>query len=101
MARTPSSDLRFARAGVPDPTSAALLDGRWRLLYTTSPSSASPIQRTFTGVESFRIFQDIALQDMDKPATVVNVVELGGLGELRVEADASTEHRPIPGFVPR
>lgn len=32
---------------------------------------------------------------------VNNVVELAGLGELRVEAEASTSARPVPGFVPR
>jgi hypothetical protein len=31
------------------PTTSPLLDGSWRLLYTSRPGSASPIQRTFVG----------------------------------------------------
>lgn len=42
------------RAGTPEPIGDPMLDGRWRLLFTTTPSSASPIQRTFTGVEAFK-----------------------------------------------
>jgi hypothetical protein len=33
----------------PDPTTLDAIDGKWRLLYTSRPGSASPIQRTFTG----------------------------------------------------
>ena len=35
--------------GVRNPTSSGLLDGRWRLLFTTRPGTSSPIQRAFTG----------------------------------------------------
>lgn len=38
-----------ANGGVPDVTSTPdVLDGRWRLLYTSRPGTASPIQNTFT-----------------------------------------------------
>ena len=43
-----------ADGGVAAPTDSPLLDGRWRLLFTTRPGTASPIQRTFTAVESFK-----------------------------------------------
>ena len=34
------------------PTTSPLLDGRWALLFTSRPGTASPIQRTFTAVDS-------------------------------------------------
>lgn len=42
-----------------DPTARPAIDGKWRLLYTSRPGSASPIQRTFTGVEAFSIYQEV------------------------------------------
>ena len=42
-----------ADGGVRAPTASPLLSGRWRLLFTTRPGTASPIQRTFTAVDSF------------------------------------------------
>eukprot|EP00897_Mesotaenium_endlicherianum_P007469 jgi/Mesen1/6750/ME000344S06028 len=47
--------------GVPNPTSSELIEGRWQLLYTTRPGTASPIQRTFVGVDAFSVFQQISL----------------------------------------
>lgn len=43
-----------ADGGVAAPTDSPQLDGRWRLLFTTRPGTASPIQRTFTAVDSFK-----------------------------------------------
>lgn len=43
-----------ADGGVAAPTASPLLDGRWRLLYTSRPGTASPIQRTFTAVDGFK-----------------------------------------------
>merc|ERR1719387_1998404 len=86
--------------GVRNPTSSGLLDGRWRLLFTTRPGTSSPIQRAFTGVEAFSIFQDISLSN-ERPK-VDNVVVFGDeAGVLRVEAEAVTDSRPRAGFVPR
>ncbi|KXZ56530.1 hypothetical protein GPECTOR_1g476 [Gonium pectorale] len=94
-----------ADGGVADPTTLPSLDGRWRLLYTSRPGSASPIQRTFTGVEAFGIFQEVALagggEGEGEEPRVNNVVEFGPLGFLKVEAQASTDTRPLPGFTPR
>lgn len=50
-------ELLEADGGEAAPTTLPQLDGKWRLLYTSRPGSASPIQRTFTGVEAFSIFQ--------------------------------------------
>lgn len=89
-----------ADGGVAAPTDSPLLDGRWRLLFTTRPGTASPIQRTFTAVESFKIYQDIDLT-VEQPR-VCQVVDFGkSVGYLRVEAEASTDSRPLAGFTPR
>lgn len=49
---------------------------RWRLLYTSRPGSASPIQRAFTGTEAFKIFQEVQIAESG-PCRVNNVVEFG------------------------
>ncbi|KMT15113.1 hypothetical protein BVRB_3g062320 [Beta vulgaris subsp. vulgaris] len=36
-------------------TSSGLIEGRWRLMFTTRPGTASPIQRTFVGVDFFNV----------------------------------------------
>lgn len=89
--------------GVEDPTSSGKLDGRWKLLYTTRPGTASPIQRTFIGVDSFTVYQDIDLSRAGK-GRVNNVVifgKEGSIGQLKVEAEANTDSNPLPGFTPR
>jgi len=89
-----------ADGGLPAPTAAPELNGRWRLLFTSKPGTNSPIQRTFTSVDAFSIFQDITL-DAERLPLIVNVVEFGEWGVLRVEAEANTDARPLPGFTPR
>lgn len=77
-----------ALGGVPDPTSSSLIEGSWQLIFTTRPGTASPIQRTFVGVDSFRIFQEVYLQTDDP--RVVNVVKFSeSVGDLKVEAEAT------------
>ena len=57
---------------------------------------------SYSGVEAFSIFQDISLSNEACEPRVDNVVVFGdGIGELRVEADAITDARPLEGFVPR
>ncbi|XP_022754333.1 probable plastid-lipid-associated protein 12, chloroplastic isoform X1 [Durio zibethinus] len=74
--------------GVPDPTSSDLIEGRWQLMFTTRPGTASPIQRTFVGVNFFSIFQEVYLRTNDP--RVSNIVKFSDLiGELKVEAAAS------------
>ncbi|KAG9136297.1 hypothetical protein Leryth_003884 [Lithospermum erythrorhizon] len=51
--------------GVPDPTSSSLIEGCWQLMFTTRPGTASPIQRTFVGVDLFRVFQEVYLRTDD------------------------------------
>ncbi|GAX78326.1 hypothetical protein CEUSTIGMA_g5768.t1 [Chlamydomonas eustigma] len=91
-----------ADGGLRDVTVAekGLLDGRWRLLFTSRPGTASPIQNTFTGVDSFSVFQDVDLSG-EQP-TISNVVDFGSkIGYLKVQALASTDTRPLEGFTPR
>ncbi|GAQ90499.1 fibrillin family protein [Klebsormidium nitens] len=75
--------------GLQNPTEAESLEGRWQLVYTTRPGTASPIQRSFVGVDAFTVFQEIVLRNTDDPR-VTNTVNFGKkIGELRVEAVAS------------
>lgn len=91
-----------ADGGVAAPTASPLLNGAWRLLFTTRPGTASPIQRTFTAVDKFKIYQTIELADQGEEARVCQVVDFGrDVGYLRVEAQAATDSRPLPGFTPR
>ncbi len=91
--------LEASDAGVPDPTKSQLLEGKWRLLYTTRPSSASPIQRSFVGVDGFSVFQEVTLRNMPR---VNNIVDFGpNVGFLKVEAAASTDQQPLANFTPR
>ncbi|KAK6164252.1 hypothetical protein DH2020_001116 [Rehmannia glutinosa] len=74
--------------GVPDPTGSSLIEGRWQLMFTTRPATASPIQRTFVGVDSFSVFQEVYLRTDDP--RVSNIVKFSdAIGELKVEAVAS------------
>ncbi|KAL6767718.1 PLAP5 [Auxenochlorella protothecoides x Auxenochlorella symbiontica] len=93
--------LESSNTGIKDPTRSPLIEGRWRLLYNTKESTASPVQRAATGTKGLSIFQDILLGDASALPRVVNVVEFGSLGKLEVEAQASTTDRPLEGFIPR
>ncbi|KAL4271569.1 hypothetical protein GQ457_13G010990 [Hibiscus cannabinus] len=74
--------------GVGDPTSSDLIEGRWQLMFTTRPGTASPIQRTFVGVDLFSVFQEVYLRTNDP--RVSNIVKFSDwIGELKVEAAAS------------
>jgi len=67
-----------------DPTGSPLLEGRWRLLFTTRPGSASPIQKTFVGVDAFTVYQEVLLSSAEK-ARVNNIVDFGAkVGTLKV-----------------
>lgn len=54
------------------------MNGKWRLLYTLSDGTASPIQRGFVGSRAVSVFQ---LIDLDCPEgvepTVTNLVDFG------------------------
>ncbi|XP_058774694.1 probable plastid-lipid-associated protein 12, chloroplastic isoform X1 [Vicia villosa] len=74
--------------GVSEPTDSSLIEGRWQLIFTTRPGTASPIQRTFVGVDFFSVFQEVYLRTNDP--RVSNIVSFSdAIGELKVEAAAS------------
>ncbi|XP_030955639.1 probable plastid-lipid-associated protein 12, chloroplastic isoform X1 [Quercus lobata] len=74
--------------GVPDPTNSSLIEGRWQLMFTTRTGTASPIQRTFVGVDFFSVLQEVYLRTNDP--RVSNIVRFSdAIGELKVEAAAS------------
>ncbi len=67
------------------PTRSSLLEGRWKLLYTSTPGTASPIQRSFVGVDAFSVFQEIVV--VNNQLRVNNIVKFGSsIGELKVTA---------------
>ncbi|EHA8588410.1 putative plastid-lipid-associated protein 12, chloroplastic [Cocos nucifera] len=75
--------------GVPEPTSSSLIEGCWQLIFTTRPGTASPIQRTFVGVDFFKIFQEVYLRTDDP--RVSNIVKFSdAIGELKVEVSLAT-----------
>ena len=77
---------RWGSSVVQAPTADDKLNGRWKLLYTTRSGTASPIQRTFIGVDSFTVYQDIDLRKSGE-GRVNNVVQFGkngSIGQLKV-----------------
>ncbi|CAM6089469.1 unnamed protein product [Calypogeia fissa] len=66
-------DALEADGGIQDPTSSPLIEGRWQLMFTTRPGTASPVQRTFVGVDQFKVYQEISLSNTEDPR-VNNIV---------------------------
>ncbi|KAL5099013.1 hypothetical protein RYX36_003340 [Vicia faba] len=66
-------------------TNSSLIEGRWQLIFTTRPGTASHIQRMFVGVDFFSVFQEVYLRTNDP--RVCNIVSFSdAIGELKVEA---------------
>ncbi|CAM6087561.1 unnamed protein product [Calypogeia fissa] len=85
-------DALEADGGIQDPTSSPLIEGRWQLMFTTRPGTASPIQRTFVGVDQFKVYQEISLSNTEDPR-VNNIVRFSeSIGELNVQAAASRDN---------
>ena len=57
------------------PTASGLLEGRWRLLVTTPPGSAYPIQKALVGVDAFTVYQEVL--DSAGQGRVNNIVDFG------------------------
>ena len=87
--------------GIKSPVKSKEIDGCWKLLYTSSPGTNSPIQRTVTATSSVSVYQVINLIDTsnsfldDKSPDVSNTVCIGDKCRLRVTALASTVYRPL------
>lgn len=74
------------------PTRSDLLEGRWRLLYTSRPGTASPIQQTFVGVDAFTVYQEILFTQSE--IRINNIVSFGPtIGQLKVEASSAKEQQ--------
>ena len=83
------------KINIENPTKSAILDGCWRLLYTSSPGTNSPIQRTFTSSDQVLIFQVVNLIDskasfLEGSPDISNIVCFSDIARLRVTALAST-----------
>lgn len=81
------------------PTSSLAIDGCWKLLYTSSPGTNSPIQRTFTSFDGVSVYQVVNIVNNSKSflpglPDISNVVCFGDRARLRVTALASTSFRP-------
>lgn len=91
-------------AGLTQARDERLLNGCWKLLYTSTPGNTqSPIQRSLTGFDGVSIYQVI---NIDQAASnsflgeglpdVSNTVVFGdGIGRLRITALASTSSRKL------
>lgn len=66
-----------AAKGIPKPARAPQVNGKWRLRYTLSDGTASPIQRTFVGSSAVTVYQLINLDDPAEAPTVINKVDFG------------------------
>lgn len=95
--------LEASPDSVPRPAVAPQVYGRWRLLYVTSPDTASPIQRRATAemllFRRVRIYQDVAVGD-DGRLSVRQSIDGPGSKKLsvRVTLDcvASNADYPLP-----
>ncbi len=66
-----------AAKGIPRPARAPQVNGKWRLLYTSSDGTASPIQRGFVGSSAVSVYQLIDLASPEAEPTVTNLVDFG------------------------
>ncbi len=82
--------------GVPDPTNDPSLNGMWKLLFTSRPGSASPIQRAFVGNQAFTVLQEVDLEAAEP--RVNNIVRFGSLGQLKVRGQRAS---PVPPLMKR
>ncbi|GMY16156.1 probable plastid-lipid-associated protein 12, chloroplastic isoform X1 [Fagus crenata] len=83
--------------GVSDPTNSSLIEGRWKLMFTTRPGTASPIRRTFVGVDFFSVFQEVYLRTNDP--RVSNIVRFSdAIGELKAAASIKYGKRMLFQF---
>lgn len=91
-----------------NPVDDPSLEGTWKLLYTSSPGTNSPIQRTLTGYDGVSVYQVVNIRDYSKNSfltpkvpdvsNTVVIDNFAGGARLRVTAEASTENdrRVVP-----
>jgi len=97
--------LEQSGQSISQPSIAAEVYGKWRLLHTTNADTSSPIQRKAVDSTKFSIYQDITLKkDIgdDKQTLIVSqIVKFGPKSELKVDALASTSVYPLPELTER
>jgi PAP_fibrillin len=88
---------------IPEPAIAPQIYGRWRLQYTTTQATSSPIQRTATTRSNLAIFQDIVVvndndddNNKDRRLLVKQIIQFSDQNYLTVDALASTQAYPLP-----
>ena len=86
--------------GIANPTRSDYLDGVWKLIYTSSPGTNSPIQRTVTANDRVSVYQVVTLKDtkqsfLPNRPVVSNVVCVGENVRLRISALGSTVDNPL------
>ena len=93
--------LESSTASIQNPIESPYIDGCWKLLYTSSPGTNSPIQRTFTAFDGVSVYQVVNVLDSTKSflpnnvPDVSNIVCFGDTSRLRVTALASTVNKPL------
>ena len=93
--------LEASKSGIKDPVTSPLIDGVWRLLYTTTPATNSPIQKKVTSLKGVAVYQVVNLLSTGGsflPGSlpdISNTVCVGDAARLRVTAIASTTQRPL------
>ena len=81
-------ELEESKGSLKDPIrQIKTLNGIWKLLYTSSPKTNSPIQRTITSYDSLSVYQNVDLLNKN---CISNVVCLSEKARLRVSATIST-----------
>lgn len=93
--------LEQSKSSQSDPVTSPLIDGTWKLLYTSSPGTNSPIQRKVTSTKGVAVYQVVNLLTTegsflpDQLPDISNTVCLGDSSRLRITAIASTAKRPL------
>ena len=84
------------------PINSKLIDGTWKLIFTSSPGTNSPIQKAFTSEDSFSVYQVVNLIDTKSSflqkeglPDISNVICFNDKCRLRVTAIASTANTKL------
>jgi hypothetical protein len=112
--------LSSSSLSIKEPAIAKEIYGKWKLLYTTSTDTSSPIQRRAVNAQQFPIYQDIVIvpssqyyntnssssdadsSTNDKDLLVVKqIVKFTDTVSLSVDALASTARYPLEELQPR
>jgi hypothetical protein len=91
--------LEGSSSSIREPSISPQIYGRWRLIFTSAASTASPIQKKAVDSEAFLIFQDIVVEE--NQLLVKQIVQFSDTVELSVDALASTTAYPLAELTAR